>query len=106
MQQLQIQDIKRSLFLNLITIASYTGAIAVYLNLYTIFLFYINFAPIFILVNFILFFIELKKDKFMLPIPEKYTNNIIFSIYFYIGLLLGFNTLFVYHIHIINMFNK
>lgn len=100
---MEIQDIKKSLFMNLAAFASYTGILIIFSKLYIICLIYSYILPVFILINFILFGFEIKKNKLFFPIPNNISNNILFSIIFYIGLLLSFNYLFITLMFIIDV---
>lgn len=99
---MEIKDIKKSLFTNLAAFSSYGGLLSVFTNIYSLCLIYSNILPIFISINFIIFGFEIKQDKIFFPISDKLSNNIIFSILFYIGLLLSFNYLFIYIMVIID----
>ncbi len=92
---LKMQDIKKSLFLNLASFSSYTVFLTLYADTHTFLRIYSNIMPIFVVICYCIFIIEVKRDKLFLSLPNQLTDNIVFIFLFFIGLLLSFQTLFV-----------
>lgn len=90
---MQMNDIKKSIFLNLMAISSYIGLFFIYMELYSCCVIYSAILPIFLVINIIGFAVEVHKKKLFIHIPDKISDNIIFTIIFYIGLLLSIHFL-------------
>lgn len=92
---LKIQNIKKSLFLNLASFSSYTIFLTLYADSHPFLRIYSNIIPIFVVICYIIFIIEVRRDKLFLSLPNQLTDNIIFIFLFFFGLLFSFQTLFV-----------